>query len=257
MSLKTQAGADSKEVVAGDGHLAGQVALVTGASSGIGLAIAARLHAEGVAIHAMGRTPAKTLRELCGQQGPAIVDHLLDLSDVAAVEHSALTLARELPRLDILVHAAGVIRRALLEESPSSLFEYLWRVNLLAPFQLTRALLPLLKKSQGQVVFVNSTAALRPQPGIGLYAATKAGLRALGDALREEVNQAGVRVLTVIPGRTATPMQAEVLRWEGRPWEPEKLLQPDDIAAMVIAALKLPRTAEVTEIHMRPMQKLA
>jgi NADP-dependent 3-hydroxy acid dehydrogenase YdfG len=87
------------------------------------------------------------------------------------------------------------------------------------------------------------------------YAATQAGLRALATSLRDEVNPAGIRVTTVFPGRTATPRQAMIHDWEGKEYQPERLLQPEDVAAIVVAAVGLPRTAEVTEISIRPMQK--
>jgi NADP-dependent 3-hydroxy acid dehydrogenase YdfG len=90
---------------------------------------------------------------------------------------------------------------------------------------------------------------------IGQYAATKHALRAVADSLRAEVNPAGVRVLSVFLGRTATPMQATVHQMEGRAYRPELLIQPQDVATLVLNTLSLPRTAEVTDIHLRPMIK--
>jgi NADP-dependent 3-hydroxy acid dehydrogenase YdfG len=86
------------------------------------------------------------------------------------------------------------------------------------------------------------------------YAASKHALRALADGLRDEVNKKGVRVITVFPGRTATPMQEAVHRYEGRPYDAERFLQPEDVAAAAVNALALPRTAEVTDLHIRPMR---
>ncbi len=80
-------------------------------------------------------------------------------------------------------------------------------------------------------------------------------VRSLADALRGEVNGHGVRVLSVFPGRTATPLQKWLHAHEGKQYIPHELIQPDDVAAMVVAALELPRTAEVTEIVMRPFLK--
>jgi NADP-dependent 3-hydroxy acid dehydrogenase YdfG len=119
---------------------------------------------------------------------------------------------------------------------------------------LTRLCLPALRASHGQVVFVNSTQGIAAGRGVGAYAASKHALRALADSLRQEVNADGVRVLSVYPGRTATPLQAAVFAAEGRAYAPEALMQPEDVAAMVLAAVTLPRTAEVTEIMMRPMR---
>jgi NADP-dependent 3-hydroxy acid dehydrogenase YdfG len=91
---------------------------------------------------------------------------------------------------------------------------------------------------------------------VSQYAATKHALKAIADSLRAEVNTYGVRVLSIYPGRTATPMQAAVYKMEGKTYEPEKLMQPKDVAEVVMDALSLPRTAEVTDIHIRPMNKI-
>jgi NADP-dependent 3-hydroxy acid dehydrogenase YdfG len=84
---------------------------------------------------------------------------------------------------------------------------------------------------------------------------TKHALKALADGLRHEVNAEGVRVLSVYMGRTATPMQREVHVSEGVDYRPLELLQPDDVAEAILSALTLPRTAEVTDIYVRPMRK--
>jgi NADP-dependent 3-hydroxy acid dehydrogenase YdfG len=111
-------------------------------------------------------------------------------------------------------------------------------------------------KARGQVVFVNSSAALSAKrPDVGQYSAMKHALKAIADSLREEVNPKGIRVLTVYLGRTATPMQAAIYQREGGEYHPEALLQPEDVASVVVQTLLLPSTAEVTDISMRPMQK--
>jgi NADP-dependent 3-hydroxy acid dehydrogenase YdfG len=114
----------------------------------------------------------------------------------------------------------------------------------------------LLKASQGQIVFINSTLGLNAKrPEVGQYAATKHALKAVADSLREEVNQDGIRILSVYPGRTATPRQKRLQEEEGRAYRPELLMQPEDVATIVLCALTLPRTAEVTDISLRPMLK--
>jgi len=90
---------------------------------------------------------------------------------------------------------------------------------------------------------------------VGQYAATKHALKAMADSLRDEVNPAGVRVLSVFAGRTATPMQQTIYRLEKKAYDAQLLLQPEDIASVVIHTLTLPRTAEVTDIHIRPLVK--
>jgi NADP-dependent 3-hydroxy acid dehydrogenase YdfG len=110
---------------------------------------------------------------------------------------------------------------------------------------------------QGQIVFMNSSQGMNARANAGQYAATKHALKALADSLRDEVNDAGLRVLSVFLGRTATPMQRDIHAYEQRSYHPDHLLQPEDIAAIVIKTLTLPRTAEVTEVHIRPLKKLS
>ena len=104
-------------------------------------------------------------------------------------------------------------------------------------------------------VFVNSSAGLNSKANVGQYAASKHALKAIADCLREEVNPDGIRVLSIYPGRTATPMQEALYKAEGRTYHPEILMQPSDAAQVVIQALRLPRTVEVTDIHLRPLMK--
>ncbi len=117
-------------------------------------------------------------------------------------------------------------------------------------------MLPALKRAAGQIVFVGSSAGYTPSPDAALYAATKQGLKAFADGLRQEVNADGVRVVTVNPGRTATPMQEAVHAHEGRPYRPELLMRPEDVVDVVLAVLSLGPTAEVTDVSIRPMRKL-
>jgi NADP-dependent 3-hydroxy acid dehydrogenase YdfG len=157
--------------------------------------------------------------------------------------------------VDVLVHSAGVIHFGKLESVPMDEFDSQYRVNVRGPYLLTQALLPMIKKSQGQIVFINSSAGLNAGANLSHYAATKHALKAVSDSLRAEVNGDGVRVLSVYPGRTATPMQFKVHDVEGKRYQPERLLQPDDVASVVMHALGLPRTAEITDVSIRPMLK--
>jgi NADP-dependent 3-hydroxy acid dehydrogenase YdfG len=142
-----------------------------------------------------------------------------------------------------------------VEAAPVAALDAQLGVNLRAPYLLTQLLLPALVAAAGDVVFVNSSAGRAARGGVAAYAASKHALRALADGLRDEVNARGVRVLSVYPGRTATAGQAAIFAEEGRAYTPDLLLQPDDVAAAVAGALALPRTAEVTEIMIRPMRK--
>jgi NADP-dependent 3-hydroxy acid dehydrogenase YdfG len=229
--------------------LRGQRALITGASGGIGTAVARALAEEGVRLVLIGRDKER-LNNLAALVGNAEVVQA-DLTDDAQLL-AAVEKARE---VDLLIHSIGLFRGGPLETAPVQDLDDQYRVNVRVPYLLTQALLPSLIRRQGQVVFVNSGAGAAPARGSwGAYAATKHALRALADALRAEVNPKGVRILTVFPGRTATAMQEEVHRFEGRPYDPGRFLQPEDVAAPLIQALRLPRTAELTDLHIRPMK---
>lgn len=175
-----------------------------------------------------------------------------DLSDPGALDRLIARADADLGGADLLIHALGAYHAGRVEETPADQLDRLLQVNLRAPYELTRRLLPSLRARRGQVVFLGSSAALHPKGSVGPYAASKSALAALAGALRDEVNPEGVRVLTVLPGRTASAMQEEVHRLEGRAYDPEHLLQPADVAASIVHALELPRTAEVTEIRIRP-----
>jgi NADP-dependent 3-hydroxy acid dehydrogenase YdfG len=112
-----------------------------------------------------------------------------------------------------------------------------------------------LRSRKGEIVFINSSSAIKARPLFAQYDSTKHALKALADSLRAEVNAHDVRVLSVYLGRTATAMQATLHEDDGRTYRPQDLLQPEDIASVVVRVLTLPRTAEVTDIHLRPMIK--
>jgi NADP-dependent 3-hydroxy acid dehydrogenase YdfG len=233
------------------------VAVVTGSSSGIGRAVADALAAQGLCLCLTGRD-ADRLRSAAqeiGARGRRVLTHQADLSSDEGIRSLVERVTTDLGRVDVLVHAAGTVRLGNVEAAGWDDLDEQYRINLRAPFLVTKALLALLKESSGQVVFVNSSAGLRPGVDNGIYAATKQALHSIAGSLRDQVNPYGVRVLSVYPGRTATPMQARVHHFEGRPYDGAALLQPSDVADMIVAALALPRTAEVTDIMVRPMNK--
>jgi NAD(P)-dependent dehydrogenase (short-subunit alcohol dehydrogenase family) len=235
--------------------LSGQVALVTGASSGIGRAIALALAAEGTSLLLVGRN-ADTLESVASIAAQTRAEtHRADLSADPDVRDVATRIQNDFGRLDVLVHGAGVTTLGEVESAPVAELDRQYRTNLRAPYLLTQMLLPLLRSTQGQVVFVNSSVAMNARAKVSQYAATKAALKALADSLRDEVNFAGIRVLSVFPGRTASPMQQALHEALGEDYRPERLLQPEDVATAVVSALCLPRSAEVTEINVRPLAK--
>jgi NADP-dependent 3-hydroxy acid dehydrogenase YdfG len=239
------------------GSLVGRVAVVTGASSGIGRAIALALSQKGAQLCLVGRNPT-TLAETAAASRPGseVATFHIDLTVEENLKPLLLHLEKS-GRLDILVHSAGVIHQDTMEHARIEDFDVQYTTNVRVPYMLTQRLLPLLATSCGQVVFVNSSAGLMAKrPEVGQYGATKHALKAIADSLREEVNPKGIRVLTVYLGRTATPMQEALYRQEGKIYHPEVLMQPEDVASVVVHSLMLPRTAEVTDISIRPMSKI-
>jgi NADP-dependent 3-hydroxy acid dehydrogenase YdfG len=234
-------------------RLRGQLALVTGAGSGIGKAIAVALASEGARLALVGRTAAKlelTAQELA-EEAQSIQVFPADLTLDATVQQ----LGQHVGEVDILVMAGGEYTRGPIAEAPVSELDALYFANVRANYLLTQTLLPALKRRQGQIVFINSSTGLEARAEVGQFSATNHALRALADALRAEVNPAGVRVVSVYPGRTATPRQMAIYASLQQEYHPELLLQPEDVAAVVLAAVTLARTAEITDVTLRPLNK--
>ena len=237
--------------------LAGGVAVVTGASSGIGRATAVALARQGMQVCVVGRNPGRLAEtEAEARQFSLVTSFHIDLTVEEELQPLLRYLEAEAGRLDILIHSAGVIHQAPLEQACIADFDRQYATNVRAPYLVTQRLLPWLTTVRGQIVFINSSVGLTAKrPEVGQYSATKHALKAIADSVREEVNAKGIRVLTVYLGRTATPMQEALYRQEGRPYHPEALLQSEDVDAVVVQALMLPPTAEVTDITIRPMIK--
>ncbi len=237
--------------------LKGQLAVVTGASSGIGKAIALALAQSGTEVCLVARRH-EVLDAVARQarvNGTRSHVHCADLTRDEDIHDLAESLQRDFGHVDVLILCGGAISHGPLERAPLAEFDLMYRSNLRAHYALTQALLPLLRERHGQIVFINSSAGLRSPATVGQFSATQHALRAVADSLRDEVNSDGIRVLSVFPGRTATPRMAALFEKEGRPYRAELLMQPEDIASMVVHALSLPRTAEVTDISMRPLLK--
>ena len=239
------------------GIFTNQVGIVTGASSGVGKAIARHLAAHGAVLCLVGRNREnleKVATEVRSLSTQAFI-YEVDLTRSESIKAFVSRLRQDVWRVDLLIHSAGVISRGRLETTAVENLDWHYSTNLRAPYLLTQQVLPLLKEHQGQIVFINSSAAVNARADLSQYTATKSALKALADSLREEVNADGIRVLTVFLGRAATPMQAALYEREKRSYHPELLLQPEDVAVVVSNALSLPRTAEVTDISMRPLRK--
>ncbi len=222
-------------------------ALVTGASSGIGQAIALALAAEGAQIHAVARN---------WPEPPADWQlHNADFTVEADVKRLAAEVSASKAPLDLMIHCAGVLEIGAVAEFSLTQLDKMYQVNVRAPFLLTQLLLPDLTKNSGQIVFMNSSAAIAPNAALAGYSSSKAALKSIADCLRLEVNSSGVRVMSVYPGKTASVMQQRAHELASKPYDAAHLMQPEDVAQMVLSALALPKTAEMTDLHLRPMKK--
>jgi short-subunit dehydrogenase len=212
--------------------------LITGATGGIGMALARELPDHDLILMARDATKLATMI----QEFPNAKSLLLELKKpnlfAAALE--------SLPHVDNLIHNAGIANLGRIENTSLGQWQEMLDVNLLAAVELTRVCLPRLRNSFGQVLFVNSGAGLTAHADWSAYAASKFALRAFADALAAE--EPLLRVQTVYPGRTATPMQQHVRQQEQALFEPEKYIQPETLAKTIRHMLELPRDSVLKDV---------
>ena len=223
--------------------------LITGSGSGIGAAVARRLHKRGDDLLLFARDAGRAKELAAAYPGAGTL-----VGDLAEPGRLSWALSHQtLPdHIDSLLHIAGIVDLGPVADLTPKAWTSQLNVNLVAPAELTRLFLPQLRASRGQVIFINSGAGLNANAEWGAYAAAKHGLKALADALRQEEKPNGVRVTSVYPGRTATPMQVKVHQQEGKEYDPSRWIDPDSVATMILAALDLPRDAEINDVTVRP-----
>lgn len=183
--------------------------LLTGASSGVGQALARQLARRGHKVIALGRDAARL--EALSRQEPAIVPLVFDLAQTGDIDALARTLLTEHPNIGILINNAGIQHDRRLDDATYNAADIAEEIaiNLTAPVTLTRALLPhLQQRSRATIVNVTSSLGLVPKRTAAIYSATKAGLRLFSDALRVQCERTGVHVLEVILPLVDTPMTA-------------------------------------------------
>ena len=217
-------------------------ALITGAGGGLGSAIA----------DALAATHTLFLAGRPSDRLDAVAEHLgattwpIDLADPGAID----AVVEPIVELDVLVHNAGVGCPGRVGESTVDDWQAVMNVNVVGAAALTLALLPALRATRGQVVFINSGAGRTPSPGLAAYSASKFALRAFADSLR--VDEPTLRVTTVYPGRIDTDMQRDLVAYEGGEYRPERFLRAQTVAQFVADAVNAPADADVHEIVVRP-----
>ena len=231
--------------------------MITGGGSGVGESIALALAAEGAKLCLVGRRleNLEVVAAKVAALGSSAACCRVDLEQDDQVLKLVQEVTADVGGVDMLIHSAGTIERASIEAGSLRDFDSHYRVNVRAAYALTQGLLPSLKSRRGEVVFINSSSGITAKAFFSQYDASKHALRALADSLRAEVNESGVRVLSIFLGQTASNLQARLHDKEHKLYRPELLLQPDDVASAVVNALGLPRSAEITDIHIRPMIK--
>lgn len=227
-------------------HAEKPVTLITGATGGIGSALAHVLHRHKLVLQ--GRNLGR-LQTLCAEL-PDATPLVLDLTRPQSF--ADLLDEAGLDRVTNLVHNAGVVELGKVAEQSHEIWTHTLAVNVVAPAELTGLLLPRLRAERGSVVFVNSGAGLSANAGWGSYAASKFALRALADALRAEEAVNGVRVTSVFPGRTDTGMQQKVVGQEGGEYNGELYLRPETVAEAIAYVLAAPRDALIPDLTLRP-----
>jgi NADP-dependent 3-hydroxy acid dehydrogenase YdfG len=244
------------------------VALVTGASSGIGQATARTLAARGAAVALVARR-ADRLQELAGgiaDAGGTALPVEADVSDREQATAAVAQAVEELGRLDLLVNNAGVMLLGPIADAPVEEWEQMVEVNLLGLLYTAHAALPhlLAAASKGprevaDLVNISSVAGRQARKGSGVYNATKHGVGAFSESLRQEVTRLHVRVSLVEPGAVATELQGhnrpEVREQIEKRFEDMDILQADDIADAIAYVVTRPRHVAINEILVRPTQQ--
>jgi 3-oxoacyl-[acyl-carrier protein] reductase len=231
--------------------LKGGAAIVTGGSRGIGKAVAEALAAEGarLVVNALTPGPLAEFASSLRARGAEVEAVPGDVGDEEVAVRLVEAAVRRFGRLDVLVNNAGIGPRGPLATTEPAVFDRVLRTNVRGPYLLMRAAIPVMaRQGGGTIVNLASLAGVNPVPDRAAYAATKWALIGLSRSVLQEVRRQGIRVVVVEPGSTLTEFGHDPRKME----QADKLVRPEDVAAIVVAALRLPARATVSEIEIRP-----
>jgi NADP-dependent 3-hydroxy acid dehydrogenase YdfG len=247
------------------GKLEGKVALVTGASSGIGEATALALAAEGVRVAVAARRTGRleALVKRIANSGEEAMEIVTDVGDDAQAHEMVVKTLEKWGRVDILVNSAGVMFPGTVIGADTEEWRRMVNTNLLGLMYATHAVLPVMKaQGRGHIVNISSTGGRTTGANFAVYCATKWGVGAFSEALRQEVCKDNIRVTVIEPGPTATELSERIANPEAK----EKVkawlqsitpLESEDVAASVVYAVTQPERVNVNEILMRPTNSVA
>ncbi|QHS58537.1 3-ketoacyl-ACP reductase [Chitinophaga agri] len=230
--------------------LQGKTAVITGAGKGLGKAMALALAAEGVHLGLIARTAAD-LQQVAGEVKAINADvnvayATADVGDYAQVKAAIASITGALKKIDILINNAGVLAYGGILEIPVEEWEKVFQVNVLGTYYVTREVLPfILEQGKGDIINVASTAGQKGAAKMTAYGASKAAVINFTESLMQEVRKSNVRVTTLNPSTIATEMTLTSKFTDGNP---DKVLQPEDLAFLVVNNLKLPQRAFVKEV---------
>jgi len=233
------------------GVLSGKTVVVTGASRGIGRAVAASFAQAGAWVAMVARGEDELRRAAAEVGGHAIPADVASADAVNQLTTYLVELLGDAP--DILVNSAGAFSLAPLAETEPAEFERLQEINLRAPFLMIRAFLPyMLERRSGHIISIGSVAGRRAFPGNGAYSASKFGLRGLHEVLAEEVRGSGVRATLLEPAATDTPLW-DAINPDSRGDLPSRaeMLRPEDVARGALFAASQPAGVEVSTLALR------
>ena len=216
-----------------------RAALITGGSSGIGLAIGRMLREEGFELTLVSRR-AERVRAAAEELGAVAVT--ADVGKAEDCERLVAEHRQRFGRIDVLVNSAGIGIAGRVEELPAKHFDLQVGVNLRGLFLVTQAAIPLLRESHGFIVNLASIAGTLPTPGLATYGATKAAVISLTRSLNEELDADGVRAIAICPGFVDTPMA----EWSGLAGD--EMIQPEDCAEVVRMLLRLSPHARIPQV---------
>jgi len=229
-----------------DAPLVGKLALVTGASRGIGLAVAEELQAAGAHV-------VRLARSLVEASSDRRTDLPCDVADSAAVARAAARILAERGVPDIIVNNAGIFFVKPVGDTTPDDFARTISVNLTGPFLIARTFVPHLVRGSGHLVTIGSVSDHVPYTGSTAYAASKYGLRGMHEVLRAELSRTGVRTTLVSPGPVDTPIW-DAVDPDAKPGFTKRrdMMRAEDVAAAVRFAVLQPARVAVTEIRLMP-----